>query len=41
MSLPSIETIGRGLLITVVSLVIINLVKPYLPSQAAALLSSN
>jgi len=30
--MPSIEVIGRGVLITAVSLVIINLVKPYLPA---------
>ncbi len=36
--MPSIQTIGKGLVITAISLVIINFVKPYLPSQVQDLL---
>lgn len=38
--MPSIETLAKGVLITAVSLVVINLVKPYLPLQVKSLLSS-
>lgn len=31
MSLPSVDAIGKGVIITAISLVIINLVKPALP----------
>ena len=36
--MPSASTIGKGVLITAISLVIINLVKPGLPEQARMLL---
>lgn len=38
MSLPSAGTIGRAVLLTAVSLIVINLVKPYLPEQVGKLL---
>jgi hypothetical protein len=32
-AMPSLETLAKGVLITAVSLVVINVVKPYLPTQ--------
>lgn len=40
MSLPSASTVGRAVLLTAVSLVVINFVKPYLPQQVRNLLSA-
>jgi hypothetical protein len=38
--MPSLETLAKGVLITAVSLVVINVVKPYLPQQLRSLLGS-
>lgn len=38
--MPSLETLAKGVLITAVSLVVINMIKPYLPLQVKSLLGS-
>jgi hypothetical protein len=37
--MPDIKTIGKGVLITSISLVVLHFVKPYLPTQVSDLLS--
>lgn len=37
--MPNLQTIGKGVLITTISLVVLHFVKPYLPSQVSDLLS--
>lgn len=37
--MPSMNAIGKGVVITAISLVIINFVKPYLPESARNLLA--
>lgn len=37
--IPDVKTIGKGVLITTIALVVLHFVKPYLPSTVTDLLS--
>ncbi len=37
--MPNMQTIGKGIVITAISLVVLHFVKPYLPTQVRDLLS--